>query len=44
MKHGLVEYAKDYAFSTFHQYVREGVYDENWGISEDIDLSNTAME
>ncbi len=43
VKHGFVNHAKDYPFSTFHQYVRDGVYDENWGISEDIDLS-TAKE
>lgn len=44
VKHGLVDHAKDYPFSTFSQYVRDGVYDENWGISKDIDLNNTAME
>ncbi len=31
VKHGLVNQVKDWPHSTFHRYVREGVYDENWG-------------
>lgn len=29
-KHGLVENVKDWAHSTFHRYIREGIYPENW--------------
>ena len=31
VKHGYVKYIKDWPHSTFHRYVREGVYNENWG-------------
>jgi putative transposase len=31
VKHGLVKHAKDWPHSTFHRYVREGIYNENWG-------------
>jgi putative transposase len=31
VKHGLVQCVKDWPYSTFHRYVREGVYPEDWG-------------
>lgn len=31
VKHGYVERVKDWHFSSFHQYVRLGLVDENWG-------------
>jgi len=31
VKHGLVNRVQDWPFSTFHRYVREGLYPENWG-------------
>ena len=31
VKHGLVSKVVDWPWSTFHRYVKEGVYDENWG-------------
>ena len=31
VKHGLVTRVKDWPYSTFHRYVKKGVYDENWG-------------
>jgi len=31
VKHGLVKRVVDWPFSTFHRYVRSGVYPENWG-------------
>jgi len=34
MKHGYVKNVKDWPHSTFHWYVRQGVYDENWGGKE----------
>lgn len=37
VKHGLVDNAKDWQHSSFHRYVKNGFYGENWGRS--IDLS-----
>jgi len=31
VKHGLVQRTKDWPFSTFHRYVDDGVYSEDWG-------------
>jgi len=31
MKHGLVKRVSEWPYSTFHRYVREGLYPENWG-------------
>ncbi len=31
LKHGLVGQVKDWPHSTFHRYVKQGVYEENWG-------------
>jgi putative transposase len=30
VKHGLTIMVKDWSYSTFHRYMKEGVYDENW--------------
>jgi len=30
VKHGLVERAVDWEWSSFHRYVKEGIYDANW--------------
>ena len=30
LKHGLVNSVKDWPYSSFHQYVKKGVYPENW--------------
>jgi putative transposase len=34
VKHGYVKNVKDWPHSTFHRYVRQVVYDENWGGKE----------
>jgi putative transposase len=31
VKHGLVECVKDWQYSSFHRYVKQGVYHESWG-------------
>lgn len=31
VKHGLVEKVRDYPWSTFHRYVKQGIYPANWG-------------
>jgi putative transposase len=33
VKHGLVSEVKDWAFSSFHRFVRQGFYPANWGAS-----------
>ena len=49
VKHGLVDDPKDWPYSTFHRWVKRGVYEENWGRSSDQamrfdDLKSTARE
>ncbi|MBR8839295.1 MAG: transposase [Stigonema ocellatum SAG 48.90 = DSM 106950] len=36
VKHGLVKSPKDWEYSSFHRYVREGIYDVGWGAEEKI--------
>ncbi len=36
VKHGLAKAPKDWEYSSFHRYVREGVYDLEWGGGENI--------
>lgn len=31
VKHGLVSYANDWPYSTFHRYVQQGIYPADWG-------------
>ncbi|MCP4346921.1 MAG: transposase [Desulfobacterales bacterium] len=31
VRHGLVNRVRDWPYSTFHRYVRKGIYSENWG-------------
>jgi putative transposase len=31
VKHGLVKSAREWRWSSFHRYVANGHYDENWG-------------
>ena len=39
VKHGYVKLAKDWQYSTFLRYVKQGFYDENWcDFSQDRDL------
>ncbi len=38
VKHGLVSSPKDWDFSTFHRYVKNGTYSENWGSLKSIEL------
>ena len=36
VKHGLVKAPKDWQYSSFKRYVREGIYDLKWGSQEEI--------
>jgi putative transposase len=49
VKHGLVECARQWPYSTFHRWMKRGVYEEHWGCLADgildfSDLANTAGE
>jgi len=37
VKHGLVRKAKDWPYSSFHRWVKRGVYPENWAASVEIE-------
>lgn len=39
VKHGYVEHAADWLHSTFHKYVKEGMYEKNWSgtINSELD-------
>jgi putative transposase len=36
VRHGLVSRVQDWPYSTFHRYVREGVYPPDWGGTNDV--------
>ncbi|MBS0018651.1 MAG: hypothetical protein KFF72_20265, partial [Arthrospira sp. SH-MAG29] len=36
VKHGLVKAPKDWQYSSFLKYVRQGIYDINWGAETEI--------
>ncbi|EKE04691.1 MAG: hypothetical protein ACD_20C00022G0016 [uncultured bacterium] len=36
VKHGYVNNVKDWKHSSFHKFVKDKIYDENWGSFEDI--------
>jgi len=40
VKHHLVASPKDWKFSSFHHYVRKGVYDLEWGAGEELKFSD----
>ncbi|MFZ2447891.1 MAG: transposase [Syntrophobacteraceae bacterium] len=45
VKHGIVNAPKDWAYSSFHRYVRKGIYDVNWASSMTLDCgSEVGME
>ena len=39
VKHGLVSSPKEYTYSTFHQFVESGMYEEDWGCKDVMDFS-----
>lgn len=36
VKHGLVERVRDWPYSSFHRYVRNGSLPENWGSRDEL--------
>ena len=41
VKHNLVQNVKDWEYSSFHKFVKQGVYEENWCNSEDKHCINS---
>ncbi|MBR6298166.1 MAG: hypothetical protein IKR34_02860, partial [Candidatus Gastranaerophilales bacterium] len=37
VKHGYVKCVKDWVYSSFHKFVENKLYDENWGCSANIE-------
>ena len=37
VKHGLVNSVRDWEYSSFHKFVKNGFYENNWGSSKDIE-------
>ena len=37
VKHGFIKNVKDWEFSSFHKFVKQALYEENWGSSTDIE-------
>jgi len=42
MKHGYVSRVVDWPYSSFHQYLRNGVYPENWAGTAECDRAHSA--
>jgi putative transposase len=41
VKHGLVKVPSDWEWSTFHKYVKKGIYDIHWGATEEVKFDDT---
>ncbi len=37
VKHGLVNNVKDWKYSSFHKFVKQGFYENDWGSAKDIE-------
>lgn len=44
VKHGLVARACEWPYSTFHRFVRDGVYPSDWGMAEPASMNIVAGE
>lgn len=42
LKHGLVSKVKDWPWSSFHRYVKMGIYPEDWGGKAEIKLKDVS--
>ena len=40
VKHGLVTAPRDWEYSSFHRYVRAGLYDKMWGAEQEISFAD----
>jgi len=41
VKHGLIKRVKDWPYSTFHRYVKNGLYPPGWGGDEMDETTDT---
>ena len=41
VRHGLVKAPNDWKYSSFHRYVRDGVYDPKWGAGIEMEFEST---
>ena len=41
VKHGLVESPLDWEYSSFHRYVRQGIYNSEWGAEEVVSFESS---
>jgi len=39
VRHGLVTAPKDWVYSSFHRYIRDGSYPINWGAEDKIEFN-----
>ena len=37
VKHKLVDNVRDWKYSSFHKFVKRGLYEHNWGSSKEIE-------
>jgi putative transposase len=44
VKHGLVKRVRDWPHSTFHRYVRQGIYTEDWAGITDVQVDGSYGE
>ena len=40
VKHGLVRAPRDWEYSSFHRFLRAGLYDETWGAGQEISFAD----
>ena len=40
VKHGWVQHVMDWPYSSFHRYVSQGIYPDNWGTGFEVPLIN----
>ncbi len=38
VKHGLVNNVKDWQYSSFHKFLKQGLYEKDWGSAKDIEI------
>ena len=38
VKHGWVDRARDWPYSSFHRFLSQGMYSEDWGVGDAIDI------
>ena len=44
VKHGFVKSPKDWPYSSFRRYVKQGIYDIDWGAGSEIAFEDVGQE